>query len=134
LVKCVENPYASVAIRPATTANPDPPGLKSTLPQVRMIMPTTPSASPSHCVRPRLARNQTSPTTNPIAKLTFTGADQGLVSGLRFNSSGNAFEVDNVAVKSTAVPEPATWMMMFVGFAALGRSMRRRHGMRVAFA
>jgi len=78
--------------------------------------------------------NQTSPTTNPIAKLTFTGADQGLVAGLRFNSTGNAFEVDNVAIKSTAVPEPATWMMMFVGFAALGRSMRRRHATRVAFA
>ena len=70
--------------------------------------------------------NQTSLATNPIAKLTFTGADQGRVSGLRFNSSGNAFEVDNVAVVSTAVPEPATWFMMFAGFAMLGHSLRRR--------
>lgn len=77
--------------------------------------------------------NQTSPATNPLAKLTITGADQGLVSGLRFNSSQNAFEVDNVAVQSSAVPEPATWAMMFAGFAILGRSMRRRNAMRLSF-
>lgn len=78
--------------------------------------------------------NQTSPATNPIAKLTFTGADQGLVSGLRFKSTSNAFEVDNVAIKTAAVPEPATWMMMFAGFGILGRSMRRRrNALRASF-
>lgn len=78
--------------------------------------------------------NQTSPATNPLAKLTITGADQGLVSGLRFNSTSNAFEVDNVAISASAVPEPATWAMMFAGFAGLGLSMRRRRSsMRVSF-
>lgn len=33
-----------------------------------------------------------------------------------------AFRVDN----APAVPEPATWMMMLVGFGALGAAMRRR--------
>lgn len=33
-----------------------------------------------------------------------------------------AFRIDNVP----AVPEPGTWMMMLVGFGALGASMRRR--------
>ena len=79
--------------------------------------------------------DQTSPATNPLAKLTFTGADQGLVSGLRFNSSSNAFEVDNVAIKASAVPEPSSWMMMFAGFAALGSTLRRRRTpARAAFA
>lgn len=33
-----------------------------------------------------------------------------------------------------AVPEPATWAMMIVGFGAVGASMRRRKNVRVSFA
>jgi hypothetical protein len=33
-----------------------------------------------------------------------------------------------------AVPEPATWAMMLLGFGAIGLSMRKRRGSRVSFA
>ena len=42
-----------------------------------------------------------------------------------FSSSGNSFELDNIAVAS-AVPEPATWAMMITGFGMLGATLRRR--------
>jgi hypothetical protein len=42
-----------------------------------------------------------------------------------FSSSGNSFELDNIAVAS-AVPEPATWAMMIVGFGVAGGALRRR--------
>jgi hypothetical protein len=41
------------------------------------------------------------------------------------DSDTNAFEIDNIVVNS-AVPEPATWAMMLLGFGAIGFSMRRR--------
>jgi hypothetical protein len=50
--------------------------------------------------------------------ITFTGA-----SGGNFNGTGNL----------TAVPEPATWAMMIMGFGLVGGVMRRR-SMKVAFA
>ena len=46
------------------------------------------------------------------------------VAGLRLSSTQNAFEVDNLAIN--AVPEPATWAMMLLGFGAVGFAMRRR--------
>ncbi len=69
--------------------------------------------------------DQTDPATNRIVRLTFTGAEQTNVHSLRFRSTGNAFEFDNVAI-SQAVPEPATWMMMILGFGLIGGMMRRR--------
>lgn len=82
---------------------------------------------------------------------TFTGTDLGLVSGAangnqtaantngRFTfwsdtaitgfdlaSNSNSFEVSNIG---SAVPEPATWAMMIIGFGSVGgmvRSSRRR--------
>jgi hypothetical protein len=48
--------------------------------------------------------------------------------------------IDGVAFELTApggvgaVPEPATWAMMLVGFGAVGGAMRRRRGKTVAFA
>ena len=41
-------------------------------------------------------------------------------------SSGNSFEVDNFAGSMGAVPEPATWAMMIMGFGAVGAMIRRR--------
>lgn len=69
--------------------------------------------------------NQTSPVTNPLARLTFSGSDIFDVGGLRFRSTQNAFEVDNFAIRA-AVPEPATWMMMLAGFGIVGAALRRR--------
>lgn len=66
--------------------------------------------------------NQTSPITNPLARITIGGADQYNVGGLRLTSGQNAFEVDNFAV--TAVPEPAIWAMLLIGFAFIGAFMR----------
>lgn len=68
--------------------------------------------------------NQTSPFTNPIVTLGISGADQTNIGGLRFKSSGNAFEFDNIAIAS--VPEPTTWAMLLLGFGIAGMSMRAR--------
>lgn len=72
--------------------------------------------------------NQTNPFTNPLATLTFTGGDRTNVGALRFSSTANAFEFDNVTV-ATAVPEPATWIMMILGFGLIGGLARRRHSL-----
>ena len=61
---------------------------------------------------------------NPIVTFLFSGLDQTLVGGFRMTSTQNAFEIDNISVD--AVPEPATWAMMLLGFGAIGFSIRRR--------
>lgn len=66
--------------------------------------------------------NQSSPITN--GRLTFTN-NTNAITGLSLSSSRNSLEVDNFASIS-AVPEPATWGMMLIGFGAIGASMRRR--------
>jgi hypothetical protein len=49
---------------------------------------------------------------------------------VRFSMSttSSSANIDNINVTATAgaVPEPATWAMMLVGFGALGMVMRRR--------
>jgi hypothetical protein len=69
--------------------------------------------------------NQTSPFTNPIVTLGISGADQTNIGGLRFRSSGNAFEFDNIAISS--VPEPTTWAMLMLGLGIAGMSLRARN-------
>jgi hypothetical protein len=66
--------------------------------------------------------NQTDPNTNPVVTLTVTG--------LRFSSTQNAFEFDNVAI---GVPEPATWAMMIGGFGMIGFAARRARRVKVAY-
>jgi opacity protein-like surface antigen len=46
------------------------------------------------------------------------------VNQIILSSSQNSFETDNFAV--AAVPEPATWAMMILGFGAAGAMIRRR--------
>ena len=41
-------------------------------------------------------------------------------------STSNSFEVDNAAANLAAVPEPATWAIMIMGFGAIGAVIRRR--------
>jgi hypothetical protein len=38
-------------------------------------------------------------------------------------STSNAFEIDNLRIG--AVPEPASWVLMLLGFAGVGLAMRR---------
>ncbi len=45
------------------------------------------------------------------------------ITALDFRSTGVAFEFDTIAA---AVPEPATWAMLFGGFGLIGLSARRR--------
>lgn len=62
---------------------------------------------------------------NRVVKFAFTdAATQGAVTKARFNSSLNAFEIDNFAVQG--LPEPATWAMMLLGFFGLSYAMRSR--------
>lgn len=67
---------------------------------------------------------QSDPNTNPVVRFDLTGSDVGALTYLRLTSTTNAFETDNFAIN--AVPEPATWMMMLLGFGAAGYSLRRQ--------
>jgi PEP-CTERM motif-containing protein len=47
------------------------------------------------------------------------------VNQIIFGSTGNSFEFDSIAAGvAGAVPEPATWAMMLMGFLALGAALR----------
>ncbi len=64
-------------------------------------------------------------------RMTYSfGSDR--VTQVIFSSSGNSFELDNIAV--SAVPEPATWAMMIAGFGMLGAALRGRRTAAVAYA
>ena len=65
--------------------------------------------------------NQLSTNTNRRVDIASTAP----IYGLRFRSTGAAFETDNVKFFN-AVPEPTTWAMMIVGFGFVGSAMRRR--------
>lgn len=79
-------------------------------------------------------------TTGPqFLQFNFTGIDRaefsvsgGTPSGLP--GAGDYFAVDDLDISVNAVPEPATWGMMLLGFAAVGSAMRRRTKTRVSFA
>ncbi len=72
--------------------------------------------------------NQTAANTN--GRFTFR-SDTPII-GFDLNSTSNSFEVSNIGA---AVPEPATWAMMIMGFGAVGsmvRSQRRRQALSLA--
>ncbi|MCU6455830.1 PEPxxWA-CTERM sorting domain-containing protein [Sphingomonas sp. A2-49] len=60
-------------------------------------------------------------------RVTFTGTDGTVFYGAKFYNQGNnsAFEFDNVSF-TAAVPEPATWAMMILGFGMVGFAARNR--------
>ena len=71
---------------------------------------------------PNLANgNQASPGTNGLFSVFGSAGER--FTGIRLDSSTNSFEIDNLAV---AVPEPATWAMMILGFGGVGSLIRRR--------
>jgi hypothetical protein len=53
-----------------------------------------------------------------------------LVSAAAFKDNNDGFKLSSVSVNFTpaAVPEPATWAMMLVGFGAIGGTLRSRRG------
>ena len=75
--------------------------------------------------------NQNLPASNQRVSFAFNGPLN--VSSIAFRSTQNSFEFDNVAINS-AVPEPATWAMMLLGFGGIGFAMRRRPNRRISFA
>ncbi len=60
--------------------------------------------------------------TNGVVSYDTKGGSK--IVGAQFASSENSFEFDNLAI--SAVPEPATWGMMLLGFGAVGSVVRRR--------
>lgn len=60
-------------------------------------------------------------------RLTIFGTAGESFTGLVLASTGNSFEIDNLAVGG-AVPDASTWAMFLVGFGALGVVARRRKG------
>ena len=61
--------------------------------------------------------------------LLVDGTNGQTVLANNFNLNGNVFSATPVA---GAVPETATWMMMIVGFGAVGFAMRRRNNVRTS--
>lgn len=78
--------------------------------------------------------DQTDPNLNPLVRFDVSGGDVSSLTRLRLSSTSNAFETDNFTIN--AVPEPATWALMLLGFGAIGYGMRRRrpNTVRVRFA
>ena len=67
--------------------------------------------------------NQESPLTN--GRLTFGTGGGIYITSVDLTSTSAALEADNLGVIA-AVPEPATWGMMLLGFGVMGVSLRRR--------
>lgn len=73
--------------------------------------------------------SRTSGTANRL--VTFSGDNGEQLTGLRFSTSSNALEFDNVRFSAAAaVPEPGTWAMMILGLGVVGYAMRRRPSLR----
>lgn len=56
-------------------------------------------------------------------RVTYDLGGVGNFAGATFRSPRGAFEIDSLV---TAVPEPATWLMMILGFGLVGGQLRRR--------
>lgn len=79
--------------------------------------------------------SRTDAQTNGVVSYTVGGG--ATVTGATFSSrGGNSFEFDNLATGgvAAAVPEPAAWGMMILGFAVMGGVLRRRPSTKVRFA
>jgi hypothetical protein len=74
--------------------------------------------------------NQGLPETN--RRVNFIAGAGEVITGLKFTSTGVAFEFDSFAAQAAgggggaAVPEPASWAMLIAGFGLVGMARRRR--------
>jgi hypothetical protein len=57
-------------------------------------------------------------------RLFITAGPDEVIRGLRFRSTGVAYEFDSIA--AAAVPEPQAWIMLVAGFGMVGFAVRRR--------
>lgn len=64
--------------------------------------------------------------TKRIMSLAFAGSDKFDSTGLRFRSINGGSEFDALDLTVSAVPEPATWGMLMLGFGLVGAGMRSR--------
>jgi hypothetical protein len=75
--------------------------------------------------------NQSASETN--RRVNFIAGAGEIITGLKFTSTGIAFEFDSFAAEAagtgtgTAVPEPASWAMLIAGFGLVGAARRRRN-------
>jgi hypothetical protein len=58
-------------------------------------------------------------------RVTFFAGPGETITGLKFTSTGVAFEIDDISALGV-VPEPATWAMLIAGFGLVGAAMRRQ--------
>jgi hypothetical protein len=70
---------------------------------------------------------------NSNLRVNFATTDAGGITGFRYSANQFAFETDTYAV-GAAVPEPATWGLMILGFGMIGAAMRRRQKVSVTYA
>jgi hypothetical protein len=80
----------------------------------------TPGAPPAGNFPNAADGNQFLPGTNGLFIVSGTAGEK--FTGITLTSSQNSFEVDNLAV--AAVPEPASWALMIVGFGLAGGMVR----------
>jgi hypothetical protein len=71
----------------------------------------------------------------PVGYTNVSVSSTNGIGGFRFigNAQGNTI-IDNLVATTAAVPEPATWAMMLIGFGAIGTAMRQRKAATVSFA
>lgn len=81
---------------------------------------------------PQFNGDQASAITNQRLLISFQR--EADVAAVRMRSKGSAFEFDSLAgaAGTGAVPEPASWLMMIVGFGFVGHSLRRRRNRAIA--
>ncbi len=75
---------------------------------------------------PQFNGDQSAPITNQRLLVTFQ--KEAEVAAVRMRSNGAAFEFDSLAgaAATGAVPEPASWVMLIIGFGFIGHGLRRR--------
>ena len=76
----------------------------------------------ANCPLPMATRVTATPTAASTSTLVRAARP---LTGLRFTSTGVAFEFDDIA---SDVPEPSSWAMLIAGFGLIGAAARRRRG------